>query len=417
VLRASAYLSIFDDWQLLAPSIASIYDRVEEIVVVDGAYRWMAPLFAAEGRDPRRSLPEVYAALAPFAAKLRVIPGLWENEVDKRAAGYAACAERYIFRIDADEVLFFDDEEIERFRASPHGVAEMRMPIALAPGLIRTRPGKPVECQSFLFDRERIGPREHCAYLWLVLPAAERAALPAHRPAMVHQTPIATNAHLTQWRPPRTAINRARFYDMNFLREHRGAPWLVDLVPQDVLAAPGLDDASWFAALFRHLSPRRYTERLQGHPTTLGFTGLDGFGVGPSLLTAVEEQTFAPLFAAQLAALAEQNLALAATPRAMEARSLTMIDLSSPDARAALGGGESVTFAFDTAIADCHARLVWLSATPPFHHGEERHAEITGDRVRVRLPSVPVPGSFRCVLGLSVQALPAAKLIQLRLQV
>ncbi len=50
------------------------------------------------GRDPSPSCVEVGAALAPFAAKLRIVSGLWENEVEKRSAGFAACRERYALR-------------------------------------------------------------------------------------------------------------------------------------------------------------------------------------------------------------------------------------------------------------------------------------------------------------------------------
>ena len=118
-MKASAYLSIFDDWDILPTALVTIYDRVDEIVVVDGAYDWMVPFFRGGGRDPSVMLPELRDALSPFAPKLRFVSRLWRNEMEKRRAGYEACSHRFIYRVDADEVLFFDEVALERFFARP----------------------------------------------------------------------------------------------------------------------------------------------------------------------------------------------------------------------------------------------------------------------------------------------------------
>jgi len=410
-VRASAYLSIFDDWELLAPALASIYDRVEEIVVVDGAYRWMAPFFARSGRDPRQSLPEVQAALAAFGPKLRFLNGLWANELEKRIAGFAACRERYVYRIDADEVLFFDDTEIERFLAAPQGVAEMQMPVYLASGLIRGVEGGRIECQSFLFDRERIGPAEHCAYLWLVLTAAERAALPAHRHSMVHQTPIAFNAHLTQWRPPRTALARARFYTLNYIREHRDATWLSG-PPFET----GLDDASWLKAFFQRVSPERYTELLLGQAVTVGWTGLGESGVRASPLTREQEESFVHLRDAQLAALVALNGGLARERRAMRTANEYLIDLSTTAARGALGA-RRVVLAFDEPVASIEARRVWIRATPPHQSAATVATQVLVDIVLLDLPEEVPEGSLRCVLGITVRTVSGGPFVSFRTEI
>src|SRR5918998_598977 len=101
----SAYLSVFDDWQLLGPSMASIEPLVDEIVVVDGAYAWVAP-HLEPGRDPARSDARVRDVLAPFAGKTRFIEGVWRDEMEKRMAGYAACRGRWVLKADADEIVF-----------------------------------------------------------------------------------------------------------------------------------------------------------------------------------------------------------------------------------------------------------------------------------------------------------------------
>jgi hypothetical protein len=397
-MRISAYLTIFDDWELLGLALASVYDRVEEIVVVDGAYRWMAPMFAAMGRDPSVSCAEVQAALAPFAAKLRILSGLWENEVEKRAAGFAACRERYVLRIDADEVLFFDDAEIEHFAASDKGVAWMRMPIYLAPGLIRARSDREIETQCFLFDRERIEPVEHCAYLWLALSEAERAKLPPKRgPLMIHRPVVAFNAHLTQWRTPRSSVHRARFYVLNYMRTSRDPTGLVPgAIPE------GLDDGAWCKALFEQIAPDRFVQLLLGRDLTVGWTALEGFGVMPGPLDAAQERRFVDRFAAQLAALAACNAGLSRKPHLMRTGEERLIDLSSVTARTALGSNREVVLTFSEPVRAIEARRMWQSATAPHSHAEPVSTRIVGKRVSLDLPLDAPEDCYRCLLSLTI---------------
>ncbi len=397
-MRASAYLTIFDDWDLLGAAIESFYDRVDEIVVVDGAYRWMAPVLTAHGRDPTKSCPEVYRALAPFAAKLRVLNGLWSNEVEKRVAGFKACRNRYVYRVDADEVLYFDDAEIDRFVASGRGVAEMEMPIALTPGLIRATRGERIERQPLLFDSEQITADAHCDYLWLVLTPAEREALPRKRPELFHAEPIAFNAHLTHWRTPDTGRNRARFYTLNFMRENRIADWFAIASPQ----VDG-DDAAWFAAIFAQFPPGRLTELFWGAQNTVGWTGLGEFGVRPIPLSTGRRAAFAGLFDVQMDALAALNRRMTQGRTTMRTEQPFLIDLSTTAARQALGGGSRVVFLFDEPIAHVETQLMWMCADAPF----TRTAAVQGqglDRLLVLdIPREPGPGSFRHMLCLTVR--------------
>jgi hypothetical protein len=409
-VRASAYLTIFDDWDLLGPAIESVYDRVDEIVVVDGAYRWMAPVFTALGRDPTKSCPEVYRALAPFAAKLRVVTGLWSNEVEKRIAGFKACRNRYVYRVDADEVLFFDDAEIGRFIASGLGVAEMEMPIALAPDLIRATRGARIERQCLLFDSEQISADAHCDYLWLVLTAAEREALPPKRPELFYAEPIAFNVHLTHWRKPNTARNRARFYIMNSMREHRSTDWFAISPPDE-----NGDDADWFAAVFERFPAGRLTELFWGEQNTLGWTGLQHFGVRPMPLSVARKAAFAGLFDAQMSGLAELNRGMSHSTTTMRTERPFLIDLSTVATRQALGRGSRVAFLFDEPLAGVATHTMWMCADPPC----TRTAPVAGrglDTVLVLdVPIAPAPGSFRHVLSLSVQCKSGAPFVSFKI--
>ncbi len=135
--KLSAYLQIYNDWDFLAPMLRSIAPYVDELVVVDGAYAWMADFLERSGRNPLRSDARVFDALEDSRIPYRVITKLWKNEIEKRMAGYTACEGRYVLRIDADEVMFFDDAELERFFSDGSAIAQVELPSYIAPGWLK----------------------------------------------------------------------------------------------------------------------------------------------------------------------------------------------------------------------------------------------------------------------------------------
>ena len=132
----SAYLTVYNDWDLLGPALRSVAPYVDELVVVDGAYERMAPYLSALGHDLVRSDSRVYDALASSGIPYRVISRLWASEAEKRIAGYCACTGRIVCRVDADEVIFFDERELERFQSRGEAVAAVETPTYIAPGWI-----------------------------------------------------------------------------------------------------------------------------------------------------------------------------------------------------------------------------------------------------------------------------------------
>jgi len=386
-MHVSAYISIFDDWDILGFALAAAAPFVKEIVVVDGAYRWMCPILEALGRDPARSDPRVAEVAAPFGSKVRFLRGVWDNECSKRAAGYAACTERFIMRLDADEILFIDTPALDRFFASGSAVAEMEIPIYLAPGWVRgKRDSKKIwtnfERSALLFDREQIDAQAHLSYLWLMVSEAEQGGLAPRNPALVSQEPVAFGAHLTHWRRASTATCRARFYVSNYLREHM----------QDQLQGIVAIGAA----------PSLWMECLLGHAIVAGWPEMAGWEARPTPLSDVQESSFAHLYAAFLDNLTELNARLSGSPRSVTAGDFQYLDISSPKALAALQvQSNQLRVHVDHDFAEMKAELLTLRTGAPAIVMVSLPVTVDRNAATFRIPSDQTPGTtLRRVLRL-----------------
>src|SRR5258708_14544746 len=133
VEKFSAYLNIFNDWDILPNALRSVAQYIDDLVVVDGGYEWMSPFLDGIGKSSTKSAQPLYDCLEASGIPYRVVSGVWKNEFEKRKAGYLACRHRYIFRIDADEVFFIDEQSLEKFLSEGGVVGEGEFPLYLTP--------------------------------------------------------------------------------------------------------------------------------------------------------------------------------------------------------------------------------------------------------------------------------------------
>jgi hypothetical protein len=331
--KFSAYLSIYNDWDILAPALASVADYVDELVVVDGAYDWMSPYLTATGSDPTRSNAAVYAAIAKAGIPYRIINRTWRDESEKRCAGFEACSHRYIFRLDADEVLFFDDRALEAFLGSGCAVADMQMPLYLSPGRI-VCPSKfggrlpRIPHQCCLFDSQRISAQAHLKYLWLVLPGqSDRANDTRVFPTFEHA--IAFCAHLSNWRTANTAVNRGAFYMLNWMRHHG-----VSILPE-LSETQTLD----FRELFARIPAATFRAALLRGQIPIGtFCLAPNEVICRSPLSESKEGLFTYLYTQFLSQLEAQNHQASKTGQALIFGQPLFFDITTASARAALSG-------------------------------------------------------------------------------
>ncbi len=275
-MTTSAYMIAHCDDDFLQAAIASVIDRVDEVVFVDGAYAWVAPFFARAGLDPERSWQRTHDILAGFGDKIKYFSGIWDDELHKRSFGYAQCSGDIIIRIDADEIFEVDDTAFDAFLKSSKSVAETEFPYVLGPDIQRldqAMTATPKQCCVFKAAAFRT-PLEHCAYLWLVLTDEERQRCGQADWSRLYPAPVIRTAHLTAFRTPRTAINRARFYTLQHVRATGQLHW-----PWHQKPAATPDDK--IAQIFDFLTPEEYGSYLEGQEIVSGFVHMNGFKVAP----------------------------------------------------------------------------------------------------------------------------------------
>jgi len=386
--KFSAYLSIYNDWDLLLPALKSVARHVDELVVVDGAYDWMVPYLDIIGSDPTRSNDRVYEALDASGIQYRSINRTWKNEVEKRMAGYEACTHRFICRVDADEIFFFDEATLDGFVGSGCAVAEMKMPTYAAPGWIIRSTGlrgllRRIPSQLFLFDSEKVSAGEHLKYLWLVL---EADALPETSTKVypVYEAPVAFCAHLTNWRTAQTAVNRGSFYWMNWMRKN-GVPWIADL-----RGAP----VSHFKDVFERLPASQFRAALSRGSFVIGTHALrEGEALERAPLSDAQERSFGYLHEIFLQKLADQNLEASLSSQTLINGESVYFDISTDAARKALTLNGQVAITTSRPLLSVTVRLHTLSNRPPFSEVRDLPVGQSGCCTTFEMPQAPPEGS------------------------
>ena len=373
----SAYLSVYEDWEFLRPSMESICKLVDEIVVVDGAYAWMAGFLRANGKDPARSGSKVRDALAGLGVPVRIIEGVWADEFEKRAAGFAACAHRYVFRVDADEIVFADAAAIEAFIDGGQAVAEMEIPaICHSPDWVEAVSADAAPARvGFLFDTAQIHPMDHLRYLWIESqhwPAQVAAALPP-----VAAQAVARTAHLTTWRSPEGARNRAAFYNLAYIRNH-GCPWLPELAGS---AVPDLD------VFFARAAPVAYGDSLLFGAQCCSDFDFAGKILAPSPFSAAQREAIRPHYEFFRRSHVARNHDLSRAPHWFLQGQFVRIDLSTAPAQAAIAADGVISIGFSHAPHAAAAELHLLHTTPPYARRVPIPIGIQGRVLRLQVPA------------------------------
>ena len=257
----SAYLQIYNDYEFLKDSLESVKDYIDEVIIVDGCYSWMANFYESIGFNPVLSSDAVYEVLSDVGLPYKVISAVWDNQLIKRKAGYEACSGKYVMRLDSDELININSGSLDNFFSSGASVCGMSMPTYLSSDLIVYDSNDTFPVQNFIFDAEKITATDHLEYMWLVL--TKDIIGGKHYPDFIYKNPVAFNKHLTSMRSLFTSRGRSAYYNTNWIRKH-GFPYITELN-----YSPD-SDVDFFKHFFDLISPSNFYELLVTDKVSVG---------------------------------------------------------------------------------------------------------------------------------------------------
>jgi hypothetical protein len=370
--KFSAYLIIYNDWDFLDISLRSLAPFVDDLVVVDGAYEWMTPFYRGLGKDLDRSEPPVYDAIKASGIPFRVLAGVWPSQIEKRIAGYDACRNRHICRIDSDEILFFNERELGRF-FSRGAVANVDMPTYVAPGWV-VASHKKYAAQGFLFDRERVPAAMHLHYLWSSV-WLNRKNVPEETPFRPYSRSVGFAAHLTDWRSPEHAARRAEYYNLHWMYTKRTS-WLAELNGEN------FSDLTKF---FDRISPATFHEIMLSSKIAPQHLRNTDRAV-PTPLNPSQEVTFADRYQLRNRQLVMLNEKMASEGLCYRKGSPITVDVTDSARALPVTSGDSINFEFSSDVSQPAAELYEVRSDTQCGTTRSLRCRTSGRRVEVHLP-------------------------------
>ena len=382
----TGYLQIYNDWSRLEVSLRSLAQHLDEIVVVDGAYDWMKEYAQGIGWNPKKSQKEVYDILDKVGIPYRAIQRTWRNQLEKRIAGYNACKSRYALRIDADEVLTFDDKLLSQFFKSEYAVASMYMHQHVTPDyvLVHDSGQGRIAVQPVLFDKEQVSAEIHLNYIFLVLPA-DSLPKPDQKPFPAYPVPVASCSHLTMMRHPRSAVFRGSFYYINWMRAN-GVSWISNLRGRPLTNS---------SDLFREVSPEKFRDIMLGEhfvtgvpdPNRKDFAFRHSSTLTPSELSPENKEALKLSFEDYLASLAELNA------RLVEGRYCRnnidfMLDATTESSLQPIAPQGTLSLECDEPVAAVEAQIVSLFSHEPWKRSKPLSAATNSSGVEIDLTTL-----------------------------
>lgn len=215
--KTTGVLIIHNDSSLLAETLHSAKHLVDQLVVVDGAYEWVAPFCEMNGEDPEKSTDDLLKILDQSGLPYSYHTGIWQNETDKRKASLERVKTDRVMLIDSDEIYNVDREKLQAFWASGKVMASLQAPLFLHDDVVTWHsasaayPLKPVFLNLAGQDIEKV-----VASLWLLLPDSEKGEIVDR--ALVERIPLGIFYHLSMLRTQNNPYRRSRFYNLLSMR-------------------------------------------------------------------------------------------------------------------------------------------------------------------------------------------------------
>lgn len=229
-MKVSAYFVLYRDFELLSHSIDAIYDLVDEIILVDGAYDWVVEFYGGlhvtEPASSSIGLVQFRGRPLLWAPKVKYIYRSWKDEYEKRQAGYEAASGDLVIPLDMDDLVTIDPEALDAFMASSARVASLTFVNLIRSYASMHEPASklgeilPPERSRIqrVFKRKETSAEEHLDFLWQLYRATPGGPIDA---SAIFARPVGRLDHLTLVRGRRGLLSKYLFYRAGHWREEK----------------------------------------------------------------------------------------------------------------------------------------------------------------------------------------------------
>lgn len=212
-LKISAVLIIHNDASLLEKAISSVQEYVDELIIVDGAYKWVAPFAKIFNEDAEESTDELKKVLSKFNIPTKYFKGTWENETHKRRFSLEKASYDLIMNIDSDEIFEVDWDKVKLFSKSNYAIGDCYFPLYFNPSHVGQATGLKTAPKKAIFVNKAIRTVDEIVdSMFLMVPKHERKQ--KLKNSDVFPEVLGTVHHLSNFRLGDGAYRRARFYNL-----------------------------------------------------------------------------------------------------------------------------------------------------------------------------------------------------------
>lgn len=216
-VKVSGILIIHNDSSLLEYAIESAKPYIDELVVVDGAYKWVAPFCSELNESPNESTDDLMSKLERCGVPVKYFKGVWESETHKRKFSLEQASYDYMMLIDSDEVFELDSDLVGKFLESEQAIGECYFPLYFDKNIVGYSTGlKSPPLKEIFLNKKHYSVQALVNSLFLLVPDGERGERISNKDRFKENLGVVH--HLSLFRTDNSGYRRSRFYNLLAMR-------------------------------------------------------------------------------------------------------------------------------------------------------------------------------------------------------
>lgn len=211
---------IHNDASLLKQTLETVKEFVDKLVIVDGAYSWVAPFCEQSSELPDRSTDGLHDILLDSKIPYEYYNGIWESETQKRIFSIEKASTNIVVNIDSDELFDIKQQELVNFINSNKPLGRCLFPLYFTPSLIgvNEKTGSPPFKEIFI-NKKFHSAKNIVDSMFLAVPEEERSSRLTRDNYFEFESSVIH--HISNFRRHPFASRRGRFYTLLSMRISR----------------------------------------------------------------------------------------------------------------------------------------------------------------------------------------------------